>query len=96
MMHYAGVFLTVFTTVFLAELGDKTQFATLLFATDGRQTPWLVFTAAASALIATTAIAVVVGIAAEHYVSALPLKLIAGLGFIAIGIWTVYSHCSGA
>jgi putative Ca2+/H+ antiporter (TMEM165/GDT1 family) len=96
MMQYAGVFLTVFVTVFLAELGDKTQLATLLFATDGRQTPWLVFVAAASALIATTALAVVVGVAAERYVNGLPLKLIAGLGFIAIGIWTMYSHYTGA
>ncbi|MDX1605535.1 MAG: TMEM165/GDT1 family protein [Candidatus Competibacterales bacterium] len=85
-------FLAIFLTVFLAELGDKTQLATVLFAADGRQSTTLVFLAAASALIASTALAVILGAAAERYIDTLPLKLIAGLGFIAIGLWTVYGH----
>lgn len=84
--------LIVFSTVFLAELGDKTQLATLLFASDAKSSPWAVFFAAASALVLSTAIAVALGTAAERYLTMLPLKLIAGLGFIAVGVWTVASH----
>jgi putative Ca2+/H+ antiporter (TMEM165/GDT1 family) len=84
--------LTIFVTVFLAELGDKTQLATLLFATDQKTSPILVFLAAASALVATTAIAVALGSVAERYLAAIPLKLIAGIGFVAIGLWTIADH----
>ena len=88
--------IAIFTTVFLAELGDKTQIATLLFAADSRQHPALVFVAAAAALCLSTAIAVLLGNLAGQYLSRAPLKLIAGLGFIVIGVWTLYSHFRGA
>lgn len=84
--------LAVLVTVFLAELGDKTQLATLLFASSGKSSPWLVFVGASLALTAATAMAVVAGHAASAYLAALPLKLIAGIGFIAIGCWSVYEH----
>jgi putative Ca2+/H+ antiporter (TMEM165/GDT1 family) len=84
--------LVIFATVFLAELGDKTQLATVLFATDKAQSRWLIFLAAASALVLSTAIAVALGTLAEKYLAAVPLKLFAGLGFIVIGGWTVWSH----
>jgi putative Ca2+/H+ antiporter (TMEM165/GDT1 family) len=84
--------LTIFLTVFLAELGDKTQLATLLFAADRNQHPLAVFVAAAGALMLSTAVAVAAGSAAQEHLSALPLKLIAGLGFVAIGLWTLYDH----
>lgn len=86
--------LAVFVTVFLAELGDKTQLATLLFATDKRHHPLLIFVAAAAALVASTAIAVALGTLAERYLTMIPLKLIAGIGFIAIGAWTLWDHFS--
>lgn len=84
----------IFITVFLAELGDKTQLATVLFATDKQLSPLLVFFAAAGALIASTAIAVVLGTFAEAYLSRVPLQLIAGIGFVAIGLWTMWGHFS--
>lgn len=84
--------LPIFVTVFLAELGDKTQLATLLFATDQKTSPVLVFVAAASALVATTAIAVILGSFAERYLAMVPLKLIAGVGFVLIGLWTVADY----
>ena len=79
----------VFTTVFLAELGDKTQLATLLFASDGDKSPWGIFIAASLALVASTAIAVLLGNFSSQYLNLIPLKLIAGIGFIAIGIVTL-------
>ncbi len=88
-------FITVFLTVFLAELGDKTQLATVLFASDGERSRWLVFFAASGALIASTGIAILLGLAAERWLGGLPLKLFAGIGFVAIGIWMIVGHIQG-
>lgn len=85
----------VFITVFLAELGDKTQLATVLFATEGQQNPWLVFAASALALTTSTAIAVLLGTFAAKYMAMVPLKLFAGIGFIVIGGWTVLEYFKG-
>ena len=82
----------VFLTVFLAELGDKTQLATVLFAGDKDRDPWLVFAASAGALVLAAAIGVLLGAAAAKYIDGIPIKLIAGLGFVAIGVWTIWSH----
>ena len=82
----------IFVTVFLAELGDKTQLATLLFAADRRTSPIVVFLAAAGALVASTALAVALGTLAERYLAMIPLKLIAGIGFVLIGAWTIWDY----
>ncbi|NWG47437.1 MAG: TMEM165/GDT1 family protein [Alphaproteobacteria bacterium] len=81
--------LAIFLSVFIAELGDKTQIATLLFAASGTQSPLAVFGAAALALIASTAAAVLLGSAASRTLAAVPLDLIAGVGFVLIGAWTI-------
>lgn len=88
-------YLAVFAAVFLAELGDKTQLATLLFASTGRHHPAGVFAAAALALVVSTAVAVFLGVAAEHHLSRLPLRPIAGAAFMAIGAWMIWSHYAG-
>ena len=85
---YFGV---VFAAVFIAELGDKTQLATMLFASDKEVSKWVVFCAASTALIATSAIGVVAGSAVSEFVSEKTLALVAGVGFIVVGIWTIYS-----
>ncbi len=87
---------SIFVAVFLAELGDKTQLATLLFASDRDLSPLLVFIAAASALVLSTGLAVVVGSQGARYLEMIPLRLIAGLGFIAIGVWTLFEHFRAA
>jgi putative Ca2+/H+ antiporter (TMEM165/GDT1 family) len=83
------VFATIFMSVFIAELGDKTQLATMLFASDKQVSRLTVFLAAAAALIVASAIGVLVGGALANHVSEKHLKLAAGLGFIAIGAWTL-------
>lgn len=88
--------LVVFASVFLAELGDKTQLATLLFASDRESSSALVFLAASAALVLSTALAVMVGTVAERHLAMVPLKLLAGLGFIAIGSWTLWEHVTSA
>jgi len=81
---------TVFGTVFFAELGDKTQLATLLFASREGSSLLTVFIAASFALVATSAIGVLAGSAITSYVQPKYLSYAAGLGFIAIGIWTLW------
>jgi putative Ca2+/H+ antiporter (TMEM165/GDT1 family) len=79
----------VFTSVFIAELGDKTQLATMLFAADRETSKLVVFAGASLALIVTSAIGVLAGSAISHYVSEKMLHIVAGVGFIGIGIWTL-------
>lgn len=84
------VFLTVFGTVFLAELGDKTQLATVLFASRSTASLWIIFIAASAALVLTSAIGVAAGAFVAQYVNPRYLSYAAGAGFIVIGAWTIY------
>ena len=84
--------LVIFGSVLLAELGDKTQMATMLYATDTSVRPLTIFLAASSALVLSTLLAVVFGSAITRFVSPATLKLIAGIAFIAVGIWTIASN----
>ena len=81
--------LIVFGSVFVAELGDKTQLATLLFAADKEAGKLTVFLGASLALIATSAIGVLAGGLISQYVSPKTLHYVAGAGFVLIGIWTL-------
>ena len=87
-MEYKVLF-TVFAAVFVAELGDKTQLATMLFAADKEVSKMTVFVGASLALIVASAIGVLAGSAISHYVSEKHLHYVAGIGFIAIGVWTL-------
>lgn len=87
--------LAIFATVFLAELGDKTQVATLLYAANGAAHPFLVFLAASAALVVASALAVLAGGAINHYLPGIPIKLVAGIGFLAIGALTIWGHFNG-
>lgn len=77
----------VFLSILLAELGDKTQLATLFFATNPEVSKVGVFVAAAGALVAASALAVLIGASVGNWVAPGHLKVIAGLAFIAIGFW---------
>ncbi|HZD40379.1 MAG TPA: TMEM165/GDT1 family protein [Terriglobales bacterium] len=80
---------TIFVSVFIAELGDKTQLATMLFASEKEISKLTVFAGASLALIVTSAIGVLAGSVLSHYISEKTLHYIAGAGFIAIGLWTL-------
>jgi putative Ca2+/H+ antiporter (TMEM165/GDT1 family) len=86
---------SIFLTVFLAELGDKTQIATLLFAADPRLGRLGVFFASAGALALSSLLAVLVGGQLSHILSPRLLKGIAGVGFLLIGLWTLLDLRSG-
>jgi putative Ca2+/H+ antiporter (TMEM165/GDT1 family) len=83
------VLFVVFGTVFLAELGDKTQLATVLFASKPSVSLVTVFVGASLALILSSLIAVAAGSVISQYVDPRYLSYIAGAGFIIIGIWTI-------
>ncbi|HEY8181170.1 MAG TPA: TMEM165/GDT1 family protein [Thermoanaerobaculia bacterium] len=85
-------FSAVFITVFLAEIGDKTQLATMLFSADRETNKWMVFAGSSVALVIAAAIGVLVGAQLERFVQPRTLKMIAGAGFIIIGIWTILSR----
>ena len=84
--------LTIFFTVFVAEIGDKTQLATLLFATEEHVGRLGVFIASAGALVASSALAVLAGSLITRMVPASTLKIVAGVGFIAVGLWTIFAR----
>lgn len=85
------IFLAIFATVFIAELGDKTQLATMLFAADKEVSKLTVFLAASAALITASAIGVLAGSLLSEYINERYLHYVAGVGFIAIGTYTLYS-----
>lgn len=85
------IFGIVFATVFVAELGDKTQLATMLFATDKDVSKLTIFVAASAALVIASALGVLAGSLLAEYINARYLHYIAGAGFICIGAFTLYT-----
>jgi len=86
------LFATVFATVFVAELGDKTQLATLLYASDASHPKWTVFLASATALVLTSALGVLGGSLVAQHVDPKVVRWVAGLGFIAVGLWVLVAR----
>jgi putative Ca2+/H+ antiporter (TMEM165/GDT1 family) len=79
------VFLTTFGVIFLAEMGDKTQLATMTMAAQTKK-PWAVFISSALALAAVSAIGVLVGSLLGDLIPLEWVKRVAAIAFIAIGI----------
>jgi len=84
------LFLVTFFAVFLAELGDKTQLATMSFAAGNRHALWLVFAASALALVTTSAIGVLAGSVIASWVDPRTIRIGAGVLFILIGCATLF------
>jgi putative Ca2+/H+ antiporter (TMEM165/GDT1 family) len=83
-----GLFWTTFATVFLAELGDKTQLAAM---TASAKTGALltVFLAASAALVCATALGVALGGVLFKVVPEAAIRYAAGAAFIAVGVWVM-------
>jgi len=80
------LFATTFAAIFLAEIGDKTQLATLSFAAGG-SSRWTVFLASSVALVTTSAIAVLAGEALSRAIPPIWIKRAAGGLFIVLGVF---------
>jgi putative Ca2+/H+ antiporter (TMEM165/GDT1 family) len=88
------LFWTVFASIFIAELGDKTQLATLLYAADRERSRWVVFAASASALVFSSGLGVLAGSLVSATLDPQWLHWIAGAGFVAVGLWVLLSPVS--
>jgi putative Ca2+/H+ antiporter (TMEM165/GDT1 family) len=75
-----------FVTIFLAELGDKTQLATLAFSAEGKS-PVAVFIGSAAALVITSLLSVVFGAAIAKLIPFNYVKIGAGALFVLLGLW---------
>jgi Ca2+/H+ antiporter, TMEM165/GDT1 family len=80
-----STFFSTFITIFLAEMGDKTQLATLLLSAQSRS-PWIVFIGAGTALIATSLVGVLLGRYLAKVLSPKTLDIAAGMLLMAISI----------
>jgi putative Ca2+/H+ antiporter (TMEM165/GDT1 family) len=83
------VFVSTFATIFLAELGDKTQVATLLMSAESGK-PWIVFLGAGTALVATSLLGVLVGRWLARRVSPRTLDTAAGAMLLLITLWLLW------
>jgi putative Ca2+/H+ antiporter (TMEM165/GDT1 family) len=84
------LFATIFASIFIAELADKTQMVTLLFAADRAVSKWVVFAGSASALVVASAIGVLAGTLLSQFINVKMMSIVAGAGFMLIGAWTLY------
>jgi putative Ca2+/H+ antiporter (TMEM165/GDT1 family) len=76
----------------VAELGDKTQLATLLYASDASRSRWIVFAASSTALVLTSALGVLAGSLVAQAVSPKLVRVVAGCGFLAVGAWILLAR----
>lgn len=86
------VMFSIFWTVFLAELGDKTQLATMMLASNKSYNAFTVFLLSSAALIASCGIAALLGAFATKYLDMVPLELIAGVGFVVLGVISIVGY----
>ena len=82
----------VFASVFLAELGDKTQLATLTFAATPGASRLGVFLAAAAALVTSSLLAGLVGERLGAWIAPHHLARAAGVVVVAIGLWMLVAR----
>jgi len=85
---FLSILITSFSTIFLAELGDKTQLATLMLSADSGR-PIIIFTAAALALIFTSLLGVLVGQWIANNLPRQRFTLVSGIIMLSLGIYLV-------
>ena len=86
---FSSIFMTTFTTIFIAELGDKTQLATLLLSAESGK-PIVVFLGSSLALIGSTLIGVLIGKWLSNKISPNKFALFTGLLMLIISIFLAY------
>ena len=85
---FLSILITSFSTIFLAELGDKTQLATLILsAQSGR--PLIIFFGAALALISTSLLGVLIGRWIANNLPRQRFTLVSGIIMLSFGIYLV-------
>ena len=91
-------YITTYTLIILAELGDKTQIATLILAGNNSRRRWVVFGAAACAFVACVMLEVTVGATVARILPQDSINLLTGVVFLVIGLLTLlrqYAQAKG-
>ena len=86
---FSSIFITTFTTIFIAELGDKTQIATLMLSAESGK-PIIVFIGSSIALISSSLIGVLIGKWLSNKISPDKFSLITGLLMIIVSIFLAH------
>ena len=87
--NFSSIFITTFTTIFIAELGDKTQLATLLLSAESGK-PIIVFIGSSLALIGSSLIGVLIGKWLSNKISPNRFSFFTGLLMLIISIFLAY------
>ena len=86
---FLSIFITTFTTIFIAELGDKTQIATLMLSAESGK-PIIVFIGSSLALISSSVVGVLIGKWLSKQISPTKFALFTGALMILISIFLAY------
>ena len=86
---FLSIFITTFTTIFIAELGDKTQIATLMLSAESGK-PVIVFLGSSVALISSSIVGVLIGKWVSQKISPSKFALYTGTLMILISIFLAY------
>ena len=86
---FSSIFMTTFTTIFIAELGDKTQIATLMLSAESGN-PIIVFIGSSLALISSSLVGVLIGKWLSQKISPSKFALFTGALMIIISIFLAY------
>ena len=86
---FLSIFITTFTTIFIAELGDKTQIATLMLSAESGK-PIIVFIGSSLALISSSVVGVLIGKWLSQKVSPNKFALFTGILMIIISLFLAY------
>ena len=86
---FLSIFITTFTTIFIAELGDKTQIATLMLSAESGK-PIIVFLGSSLALISSSVVGVLIGKWLSKIISPSKFALFTGALMIIISVFLAY------
>ena len=86
---FLSIFITTFTTIFIAELGDKTQIATLMLSAESGK-PIIVFLGSSLALISSSIVGVLIGKWLSKKISPGKFTLFTGLLMIIVSVFLAY------
>ena len=86
---FLSIFITTFTTIFIAELGDKTQIATLMLSAESGK-PIIVFLGSSLALISSSVVGVFIGKWLSKKISPNRFALFTGSLMSLISIFLAY------
>ncbi len=85
------IFFKIFISIFLAELGDKTQMASIIFSSNDPSNKWIIFLASSMALVFSSFLGVMIGswiasMGLEKYI-----RIVGGIIFVILGVFMIFN-----